>query len=116
MFAMADMRANIAAAAAVLLLGVLLLATVRSRRARGGHRCVLVATAFLGGPVLAVVFWALYVFTAGEYINNKERFEDLWPILTIGVIVGTATALAVTISNSLQRMKSDRSSEQQHNR
>ena len=77
---------------------------------------MLVAMAFLGGPVVAMIFWAAYVFTAGEYITNKERFEDLWPILTIGVIVGTATAFSVTISNSLQQMKSDRSSEQQHNR
>jgi uncharacterized membrane protein YwzB len=116
MFAMADMRGQLAAAAAVLLLGMLLLAAVRARRARGGHRCVPVATAFLGGPVVAVVFWALDVFIVDKCVNNAERFEELWPILIIGVIVGTATAFAITISNSLQQMNSDRSSEQQHNR
>ena len=109
-----NMRANIAVA--VLLLGVLVLAAVRSSRATGGHRWMLVAAAFLGGPVMAMFFWALYVFTTDECINNKERFEDLWKFLIIGGVVGTATAFAITIGNVVGRMTSDRGREQEHNR
>jgi peptidoglycan biosynthesis protein MviN/MurJ (putative lipid II flippase) len=114
MIAMADMRAPVAAA--VLLLGVLVPVTVRSSRARGKHQWTLAAAAFLGGPVMAMMFWALYAFMATEYVNNKERFEDLWPLLIIGGVVGTATALAIMIGNSLRQMISDRGREQEHTR
>jgi hypothetical protein len=114
MIAMTDMRAPVAAA--VLLLGVLALVTVRSSRARGKYQWTLAAAAFLGGPVMAGMFWALYVFTATEYMNNKERFDDLWPLLIIGGVVGTATAFAIMVGNSLRQMISDRGREQDHTR
>jgi peptidoglycan biosynthesis protein MviN/MurJ (putative lipid II flippase) len=114
MIAMADMRDPVAAA--VLLLGVLVLVTVRSSRARGKHQWTLAAAAFLGGPVMAVMFWALYAFTATEYVNNKERFDDLWPILVIGGVVGIAAACAITIGNAVRRMTSVRGREQEHTR
>ena len=65
---------------------------------------MLVAAAFLGGPVMAMFFGALYVFTTVECINNKERFENLWKFLIIGGVVGTATAFAITIGNVVGRM------------
>jgi hypothetical protein len=115
MFAMTDMRANVAAAA-VLLLGVLVLVAVRSSRATGGHRWMLAAAAFLGGPAVAMTFWAIDVFTAEEYITKQDRFKDLWPFLIIGGVVGTATAFAITIGNVVGRMTSDRDREQEHTR
>lgn len=116
MFAMADMRAPIAVAATVLLLGVGALFALRSRRPKGRYEWMLAATAFGGGPVVAMIFWALYVFTAEGYITNTERFEDLWPFLIIGAIVGTATALAITMSNLLCYTTSGKSPEQQDTR
>jgi len=116
MFGMANMRGQIAAAAAVLLLGILALFAVRSNGASGKHRWMLAATAFLGGPIITMMFWVLYVFTAEGYITNKERLEDLWPFLIIGVIVGTATALGVAINNVFRRMTSDKCREQEHTR
>ena len=104
--AMAGMGAEVAAVV-LLLLGVLVLDAARSSRAEGKHRWMLAVAAFLGGPVLALMFWALYVITAAE------RFADLWTFLIIGGVVGV---FAITIGNVVRRMTSGRGGEQEHTR
>lgn len=104
MLGMVDMRDNVAAAGVVLLVGIAALFALRFKRKSDKGTWILVAAAFLGAPILAVMLWALYLLTSGECIASEERFEDLGKFLAIGAIGGTATAFGVTISAVLHRL------------
>jgi hypothetical protein len=95
-FAMIDMQSQLVPAGLFLLLGILAIISLRPKGSRGW---ALTAVAFFVAPTIALIWWAIVAFMSGDYITNEERFEDLWPFLAIGGIVGTAIALSVAAIN-----------------
>ena len=55
--------------------------------------------AFLAGPAIVVLFWALgvFVFERNLYVTNYERIDELIPALPIGFGVGALAAGVVAM-------------------
>jgi hypothetical protein len=113
-FSLTDMRPQLVAAGLFLLIGLLVLVALRRRHARRTRGWALTIIAFLGGPVIAVIWWTIYAFLSGECITNADRFEELWPFLAIGGIVGTAAALGVAASDLVRTRKPNHIAAHEH--
>ena len=99
--AMADMRGNVAAGFAVLILGVVVLRIVRGNRMsrRSVYWCS--AASFIAGPAIAALCLIadLFWIAPGSYDNGNDVLAMLLPMLAIGLIAGTAGAIVLSIGS-----------------
>jgi len=101
--ALINMRGNLIAAAALLVIGVVILRLVRPPSATTGSRRWLPIVAFIAGPLVAFLWTIADVFwiQPGSYLNFAEYIETLIPVLTIGVIGGAVGAAVFWIGDRI---------------
>lgn len=95
--------ANVAAAVVFGGLGLCLLTVLAPVRSGSENsRSWLPMVAFFAGPLIAAAFWAARVFVVARehYALTSDYFADLPRILSVGILVGVAAALALTVLRS----------------
>ena len=99
MLALIDMRGNLIAAAALLVIGAVVLRLVRPTSASTGPRRWLPIVAFLAGPLVAFLwsFADVVWLHPDAYLTFAEYFETLIRVLILGMLVGTAGAAALWV-------------------
>ena len=101
MFAMADMRGNLIAAAVLLVIGVLVLRAVRPKSVSRVPNRWLPVAALLCGPLSAIGWFLVDVFLLSphSYMFFADYVEAIIPILTIGLLGGVLGGVVFWIAD-----------------
>ena len=108
-----DMRANLALATVILVVGACVVVVLSRRRVGNGvssHRWIPLGS-LVGGPVIAFGFWAVDVFVLSPEMYptafQGDAMAMLSRIMVIGTVVGIVSSIVFVIALTARRQSVD---------